>query len=233
MITHLVIYLLGKVVISLWGFGYTNRPDNHAGALTLINALKSRGCYVIGGVPKQWRTGNGDSLPNYMDVYTSFHMLQPWIVGSFSGVVGARNQQSTLQADFEYLTARGIDYQPVVFPGFSWSNWNTGARNVIPRLHGDFMWQQFVNLRQLGIKNVMTAMFDEYDEGTAIAKAAEDSSMIPTDQWFLTLDADGVHVSSDFYLRLNQEGTRMVTGAIPLQTTHSVPFTIGPNVGRK
>lgn len=71
-------------------------------------------------------------------------------------------------------------------------------------------------------------MFDEYDEGTAIAKAAEDSSMIPTDQYFLTLDADGVHVSSDFYLRLNNEGTRMMKGEIPLRSSHNVPFTTTP-----
>lgn len=46
-----------------------------------------------------------------------------------------------------------------------------------------------MNLRELGIQNCMVAMFDEYDEGTAIAKAAEDNSMIPKNQWFLTLDA--------------------------------------------
>ncbi len=34
-------------------------------------------------------------------------------------------------------------------------------------------------------------MFDEFDEATAIAKAAKDRRMIPTDQYFLTLDADG------------------------------------------
>lgn len=99
---------------------------------------------------------------------------------------------------------------------------------MIPRLHGDFMWQQFVNLREIGIKNAFTAMFDEYDEGTAIAKAAEDSTMIPTDQYFLTLDADGVHVSSDFYLRLNREGTRMMKGEIALRSSHNVPFTNTP-----
>lgn len=87
------------------------------------------------------------------------------------------------------------------------------------------MWQQFVNLRELGIKNAYIAMFDEYDEGTAIAKAAEDRSMIPNDQYFLTLDADGVHVSSDFYLRLVDAGTKMMKGETPLIQKHNVPFT--------
>lgn len=47
------------------------------------------------------------------------------------------------------------------------------------------MWQQFVNLRQLGITNAYVAMFDEYDEATAIAKAADTNAMIPTNQYFL------------------------------------------------
>lgn len=115
---------------------------------------------------------------------------------------------------------------PVLWPGFAWSNWNGGPRNVIPRLHGDFMWQQFVNLRQLGIKNAFVAMFDEFDEGTAIAKAAETASMIPTNQYFLTLDADGVYVSSDFYLRLVNDGNKMMKGVTPLQPTHPTSFTI-------
>ncbi len=69
-------------------------------------------------------------------------------------------------------------------------------------------------------------MFDEYDEGTAIAKAAEDKSMAPTDQYFLTLDADGVHVSSDFYLRLVGDGNRMVKGEIPLQKQHPTKHVV-------
>lgn len=67
-----------------------------------------------------------------------------------------------------------------------------------PRLHGDFMWKQAYNVKSTGIQTGYIAMFDEYDEGTAIAKMAENSSMIPTNQYFLTLDADGVSVSSDF-----------------------------------
>ena len=77
-----------------------------------------------------------------------------------------------------------------------------------------------------GIKNTYVAMFDEYDEGTAIAKAAEDKSMAPIDQYFLTLDADGVHVSSDFYLRLVGDGNRMVRGETPLQRQHPTKHVI-------
>lgn len=218
----------GKPVVSIWGFGFIDRPDNPSAALNIINVLKSRGFYVVGGVPLTWRNGTGSSRSYYSDIYNAFNMIQPWSVGAFSGVNGAMGFQSLLTDDINYCKARGLDYQPVLSPGFSWSNKNTGSylpqRNAIPRLHGDYMWQQFVNLRQLGIKNAYVAMFDEFDEGTAIAKAAEDKSMIPNNQFFLTLDADGVHLSSDFYLRLVDAGTRMMKGETPLQQKHSVSF---------
>jgi hypothetical protein len=64
------------------------------------------------------------------------------------------------------------------------------------------------------------AVFDEYDEGTAIAKAAENSSMVRTNQYFLTLDADGVAVSADFYLCLPNDIGRMIRGDIPAIAQH-------------
>jgi hypothetical protein len=76
------------------------------------------------------------------------------------------------------------------------------------------------DLKSGGISTAYVAMFDEYDEGTAIAKIAENSSMIPTDQYFLTLDADGVAVSSDFYLRLTGDINRLFNNQIPLNANH-------------
>jgi hypothetical protein len=135
-----------------------------------------------------------------------------------------------MTADLAYCNAHAMDYQVDAFPGFAWSNWNGGSPNQIPRLHGDFMWEQFANIRQQNITNLYIGMFDEYDEGTAIAKAAEDASMKPTNQYFLTLDADGVHVSSDFYLRLATDGIKMIKGQIGLTTTHPTPHVLTPPV---
>src|SRR5690606_6128439 len=143
-----------------------------------------------------------------------------WTVGAFKDVSGVDRYAEKMEADKAYLDANGQDYLPVVFPGFAWSNWNGGPVNEIPRMHGDFLWRQFANIRDKGITQAFVAMFDEYDEGTAIAKAAEDSSMIPTDQYFLTLDADGVSCSSDFYLRLTGDGAKMIAGKTPLVWTH-------------
>jgi hypothetical protein len=67
------------------------------------------------------------------------------------------------------------------------------------------------------------AMFDEFDEGTVIAKAAKNQAGIPSNQWFLTLDADGTSLSSDFYLRLAAEAAKMIKGTRPL--TEEVPVS--------
>jgi len=210
----------GKPVVCIWGIGFSHEPDTAETALDVINFFKAQGCYVIGGVPRDWRTG-ANSKANYQNIYTALNMISPWTVGSYNSPSQAADYEKQLQADHEYLTAHNVDYQPVMFPGSSWSNWHpTEKRNSVPRLHGDFLWQQFVNLRKLGIPSGYIAMFDEYDEGTAIAKTAETTQMSPTKQYFLTLDADGVHVSSDFYLRLSGDGARMMKGEIPLQTEH-------------
>jgi hypothetical protein len=66
-------------------------------------------------------------------------------------------------------------------------------------------------------------MFDEAQEGTSIFKCAENASMIPAGQYFLTLDADSVACSSDFYLRLTKDGGSMVKGLIPYTATHPTP----------
>jgi hypothetical protein len=214
----------GKPVICIWGVGFTHTPGDPAQFLDVIHELQSQGFFVIGGVPSYWRTGTRDSKSGFENVYRSLDMIQPWTVGRFNNLDGADHYKiKELSNDLLFCRTNGIAFQPVVFPGFSWSNWHGGPRNAIPRLHGDFLWRQFFNLRSLGINTTYVAMFDEYDEGTAIAKAAEDSSMIPKDQYFLTLDADGIHCSSDFYLRLVRDGRSMLNGKTGLTPHHPTP----------
>jgi hypothetical protein len=75
-------------------------------------------------------------------------------------------------------------------------------------------------------------MFDEYDEGTAIMKAATDWSMIPTNQYFVTLSTDGIWVSSDFYLRVAGAATVMVKSTDEPSLVLSVPHSRGPDYYR-
>ncbi|GAB6930347.1 hypothetical protein JCM10914A_43300 [Paenibacillus sp. JCM 10914] len=211
----------GKLVVCIWGIGFTDRPGTLSESIELIQWFKNQGVYVIGGVPTYWRTGINDSKPNFMNAYKELDMISPWTIARFGTLQGADDfKNNVLQPDLTYTQQNGIAYQPVMFPGFAWSNLHGGPKNEVPRLHGDFMWRQAYNIKSLGIQTGYIAMFDEYDEGTAIAKAAENSSMIPTNHYFLTLDADGVAVSSDFYLRLAGDINRLFKGQIPLTVNH-------------
>ncbi|MEU8385483.1 hypothetical protein, partial [Streptosporangium sp. NPDC048865] len=210
----------GKPVVEIWGFGFEDRPGTAAQAERIVRWFKDRGLYVIGGVPREWRTGGGK--PGFASVYRAFDMISPWMVG----YVGDTN--GLLTGDRDALNATGQAYQPVIYPGFAWSNWNGGARNMIPRRSGDFMWEQATSVRRAGVPQAFIAMFDEYDEGTALAPGAEDSSQVPTNQYFLTTSADGKYVASDFYLRLAGRATRMITGLDPLVNTVPIPLSTGP-----
>ncbi len=214
----------GKFVVSLWGIGFADRPGNPQDWIDLINWFKARNVYVIGGVPWGWRTGEGVK-PNFLNVYAQLNMISPWTVGVYNTDGDVDSYRTTrLIPDRDYCAAHGIDYQPVAFPGFAWSNWMAGApRNQIPRRRGTLFWRQAYNLKRSSISTVYVAMFDEYDEGTAIAKAAENSAMIPTNQYFLALDADGTALSSDFYLRLANAANRMLKGETAL--TPTVPIS--------
>ncbi|MFJ5262612.1 glycoside hydrolase family 71/99-like protein [Streptomyces sp. NPDC088387] len=207
----------GRPVVHLWGLGVSNRAGTMEGSLELVNWFKNRGCYVIGGVPRGWRT-DSNAKPGFGPVYNALHMVSPWNVGN--SVV----DQQLFNDDMARLRANGQDYQPVIFPGFAWSNWKPGSpRNEIPRRAGNFMWQQAVAVARCGTRSAFIAMFDEYDEATAIAPAATDASQIPANQYFLTLDADGTRVSSNFYMRLSGAATRMINGSAPISTTIPVP----------
>jgi len=214
----------GKPVVCLWGLGYTWFGLNPTDGLALVNWFKNQGCYVIGGVPGQWRTGTGDSRSDYATVYNSLNMIMAWAVGR---VVDA-SYQPWVSGDYSYCTAHGIDYQPDAYPGTSFFNTNgpNSPKNQFPRNHGDFMWAQFATMRSVGASSVYISMFDETNEATSIFKCAEDASAIPSNKWFLTLDADGTHVSSDYYLRLTCDGGKMIKGLIPYQATHPTPFVI-------
>lgn len=201
----------GKLVIAIFGFGITGKKNDVPGDLNIINQLKQRGFYVIGMVSFYWRTLDGSSFPNYQPVYNAFNMIAPWTVGTYNDIASAQDYQRTRQlADVAYCKANKMDYQSVVYPGFAWSNWAGGPQNAIPRRGGTFMWEQCKNLVKSNITSFFIAMFDEYDEATAIAKAATDASMIPIDQYFLTLGADNITLSSDFYCRLARDCTQMV-----------------------
>ncbi len=53
----------GRPVLSIWGFGFTDRPDpGPARVEALVHGLQA-GAYVVGGCPTHWAEGTHDSLP--------------------------------------------------------------------------------------------------------------------------------------------------------------------------
>lgn len=232
-----------KPVVQLWGIGMKGgkNPGTAAETIALINFFKARGCYVIGGTPKGWRTGTSDSKGTsqtvvapgdneyFLPVYESLNMISPWMPGRIRNNATADDlYTSTMVPDKTYCDARNIQYMPVNFPGFAWSQWNDGDVNWAPRNAGEFMWKQATNIKKLGAQNMYFAMFDEYDEGTAIMKNATDWSMIPTNQYFLTSSADGLWCSSDFQLRVAGASVEMLKGQRPMTTNVPVVHSNGP-----
>ncbi|KAA2240334.1 lectin [Chitinophaga agrisoli] len=212
----------GKPVVCVYGLGYAQHPASPGDALKFINWLKDQGLYVIGSVPGEWRRGFGDARSDFGDVWPAFNMISAWAVGR---VVDPSYEQ-WVSGDLAYCNAHNMDYQPCAYPGTAFSNSNGGVRNGFKRNHGDFMWSQFAVMKKAGAVSVYIAMFDELNEATSIFKCAEDASMIPAGKYFLTLDADGVHVSSDFYLRETGDGGKLFKGQIPYTATCPTPFTV-------
>ena len=136
-----------------------------------------------------------------------------------------RTDQIFVQLFVGQNTSRnGQIYMPVIFPGFSWSNLKPGAaKNQIPRLHGEFLWRQAYNAKMAGAKMLKIAMFDEVDEGTAIFKIVSHRGQAPEKGFWLTLDADGDNLPSDWYLKLAGEITRMFHGEIPPKEKMPLP----------
>jgi len=219
----------GKPVIQIWGIGYNHVIGTAAIQLDLINWFKAQGCYVIIGVPTGWRTGTGASLTGWINTYNAADMISPWSVGAYTNASSTDNFKTNfLTPDLTYCNTNGIAYQPVIFPGFSWSNWNGGAQNQISRNKGEFLWHQAMNLKGMGITSAEIAMFDEYDEGTAILNIADGYDMIPTNQYFVTSSADGTYLSSDFYLRLAGKLTRVMKGLDVTTATVTIPYSQSP-----
>jgi hypothetical protein len=215
----------GKPVVCIWGFGFndSNHPWSASVCLDVINWFKAQGCYVVGGVPTNWRTGTSDSRSGYIDTYRALNMISPWMVGRIGNAGDSDNYYNNVnipdQAD---CNAHGIDYQPCVLPG------DISARQ---RAHGDLMWRQFYNMVRVGAQGIYISMFDEFNEGNQIAKTAENSSMVPANSGLLALDEDGTACSSDYYLRLTADGGKMLKGQIALTATRPTPTVVGGTGG--
>jgi hypothetical protein len=213
----------GKPVVGVWaaGSGTCPRSPNDWMALTAwLKTQPGNGATVWLGSSRDWRTDN-----TWRPVLDTADIVAPWAVTGCLDLASADAYcRDVVKGDIEYTRARGQDYVPLIFPGFSWHNLQQQRQpiNAIPRLGGQFYWRQAYNVVSAGATNIFTAMFDEVDEGTAILKVAATQQEMPSDGQFLSLDADGTAVPSDWYLRLAGEAGKMVRREGPAQP--SIPI---------
>jgi hypothetical protein len=204
----------GRPVVAIWGFGFLDRSPTPDQAAELIDFFKNNPnpryrVTLLGGIPARWRTLTRDSQPDpkWARVYRSFDIVSPWTVGRFRDNRGIdRFYANEVRQDLVETRRLGIDYMPVVYPGFSWHNLKGGAPlNSIPRRGGRFYWRQVQRALSTGNTMLYGAMFDEVDESTAMFKVAASPRDAPTEAPFVTLDVDGEALPSDWYLRLARE----------------------------
>lgn len=211
----------GKPVLQLWGFGFEGRPGEPERVADLIGDLRTARAgfppvTLIGGVPTQWRTLDGDSKSDarWRDVYFSYDVISPWSVGRFGDDAGAeRFVSGQVVPDLAETRRAGIRYMPVIFPGFSWRNLmaqraksggavNAAALNVIPRQCGNFMWAQASAMMGAGVETLYAAMFDEVDEATALFPTEPRQDALPHDASMIFLNNDGCVLPDDWYLNV-------------------------------
>src|SRR5258707_4445712 len=215
-----------KPILSIWGMGLNDAghpPNDAQAAKDLIEWFKSKAptqqrVTYMGGTPARWRTLSADSRqePAWADVYAAMDVVQPWTVGRYGTLEAVDKwKQDVLIPDVKLAEKNHQIYMPVIFPGFSWSNLRHNNRPTqIPRLRGEFLWREAYNAKMAGAKVLKIAMFDEVDEGTAIFKIVSHRKEAPEQGFWLTLDADGADLPSDWYLRLAGEITRLFHGEI-------------------
>ena len=212
----------GKPVVCIWGFGFNdaNHPWDAAACLSVVNWFKSQGCYVIGGVPREWRTGTGGSRAGYLGVYHAFNMLSPWMVGAIGTAADSDNVYTNLHRRPTRPTATptASTTSPACCPATCPRR--PSARTATSCGGSSTTWCR------AGVQGIYISMFDEYGEGNQIAKTAATQAGVPAGSGLLSLDEDGTACSSDYYLRLTNDGGRMLKGQIALTATRPTQPTV-------
>jgi hypothetical protein len=209
----------GRPLIGIYGIGFDMysyaTPEEaqelidwfHSGAPEKYRAT------VMCGVPATWRAD-----ADYIDFYSTADVIKPWSVGRYNDFGSADNfLNEYILPDKDFCDAHNMDYLPVIWPGFSWYNMQQDGeyqKNQFPRNGGNYYWRQSYNVNRAGVNMIFVAMYDEVDEGTAMYKLEPHQENTPTTGFWVTLDADGYELPSDWYLRLASETGRTLRGEI-------------------
>ncbi len=175
----------GRPLVALWGVGFNDgRRYSLDECERLVRWLRDDRVYggnaVLLGVPYAWRTLDRDAAsdPALLRVCSLAAIVSPWSVGRIRSPGEAVQSREKIAADLLWSRDHGVDYLPVIYPGFSWHNLmqargQTAEPNAIPRLGGVFFSAQADTAIAAGARMLYVAMFDELDEGTAIMKTSD------------------------------------------------------------
>jgi hypothetical protein len=222
----------GRPVLGIWGLGIVDRPGTAADAATLIDYFHNTApshlrASLVGGVPNQWLSLTGDSKsdPQWAEVYRSWDVISPWSVAQYRDEDGADfYRERSLAPGLAAAQRAGVEYMPVVFPGFSWHNQTGDSLNAIRRHGGLFFWRQVYNAIDAGADMIYVAMFDEIDEGTAMFKVVPTVAGLPKGAALFALDADGYNLPSDWYLRLGGAAGKALRDGKPVSAAMPLPL---------
>ena len=118
------LYLDRKPLVAIWGIGFSDgRQYTLDETLDLVKWFKANGCAVMLGVPTYWRERKRDALddPKLLQTIELADVVSPWSVGRYRDPQEARRHADRVwRTDREWCQAKGIEFLPVVFPGFSW-----------------------------------------------------------------------------------------------------------------
>jgi len=217
----------GHPVLAIAGYGgEENRPPTPVTGAQAMARLREisqpyGGVTLFGTLPGPWQSRDAA----WTATYRKFDVVSPWTVGRFVNLAGADHyRKEIMEPDLAAARSAGIDYMPVIYPGFTWFNIMTlrhnirpeTASNQIPRDCGKFYWHQVENAVGAGATMLYGAMFDEVDEGTAMFKIVANRKDLPATPPYVSLDADGCEVPSDWYLQLAGKAAAVLHGDLKL-----------------
>ncbi len=225
------LYHRGRPLVVLWGAGFNDhRAYTPLSVQKIMDFLQHDkaygGCSIMLGVPTFWRDQGNDASKDerWMDLFRRADILQPWLVGRYNEY-GYTPFKERIAADIAWCKVGGIDYVPVVFPGFSWHNmYSAYPQNQIPRDRGRFFWEQITGDLRAGAEMLYVAMFDEIDEGTAIFKISLDPPVGKSG--FVSFEPG---IPSDYYLNLAGYAGKMLRHEAPLRDEPPAPASFEPH----
>ena len=214
----------GRPLVVIWGVGFPDRPYSirDIKLAEFIDFLKNDpeygGCSVMLGVPTNWRALEHDCVKDaYLhELVKMADIVMPWMVGRFTPLLynDLNRYRDMVSKDIAWCNEAGVDYVPLVYPGFSWYNLSHKEKGLapapvasIPRQGGRFYWNLVETAVAVGAKSLYVAMFDEVNEGTAVFKV---SDAPPVGETVKFADMDGQ--PTDHYLFLTGEAAKLLRG---------------------